>query len=797
MKFLLSIFSALIFNVCLTAQPYNVVKYSTMIETADKSLEEGDYYNAVEWYEKAYKEEKSVGLGITIADLHYRMRNYKSAERWYKRMVDRDKENRLVDERYILGKVYKEQGKYEYAIEQFLNYLEMTDDEDNKNATYRELKGIKLLDSLEENIEAVIRPLDRKVNSAFSEYSATDYDDGKLYFASFMRKDVIELDGKEEDYHAKIYTTQMGEDRRGKKSYEDPVPLGEEVNRKGFHNANVSFSSDGKRMFFTRSGLSGNNVATSEIFVSYNKGGSWGPANPVEGVNGDWIAKHPVQGELFGKEVMFFSADMEGGYGGFDIYYATLEGDDVYSTPNNLGEMINSAGDEVTPYYDEGTLYFSTDGHPTIGGYDIYYSTWNGSTWSSISNMGNGYNSSYDDLYLRFDSESQKGYLVSNRPYKKKRKLESETCCDDIFSVEIREIIIDLLATIQDENGPLIGASADLTNLSLEEYSENKSEPNASDYRFLLDGDNKYKLVITKDGYYPDSVEFNTAGILDDYTVNKTVTLKPIPVIEKPIPTAEPETEIVTINQAIRLNNIYYDFDDDKILQDAEIDLNLILGLMNDYPDMVIELSSHTDAQGIGKYNEQLSQRRAESAKRWLVNKNVEDERIVAKGYGESKIINHCVNGVRCSDDEHRFNRRTEFTILEGPETIEIRKSVISRPERQSGKQSFHPEPKVPVITFDSNNIDLGVMKKGEKKEITYIFTNTGDEDLILEMVTACKCTELHWTKENIKPGEQGAIKALFDSSDMKIGKLEKTIDIIANTDPIVVEAVFTVEIVE
>jgi peptidoglycan-associated lipoprotein len=797
MKFILTIFSALILNVCLIAQPYNVVKYSTMIETADQSLAEGDYYRAVEWYEKAYKEEKSVGLGIQIADLHYRMRNYKSAERWYKRLVDRDRENQLVDERYILGKVYKEQGKYEYAIEQFLNYLEMTDDEDNKNATYRELKGIKLLDSLEENIEAVIRPLDRKVNSAFSEYSATDYDDGKLYFASFLRKDVIELDGKEEDYHAKIYTTQMGEDRRGKKSWEDPVPLGEEVNRKGFHNANQSFSSDGKRMFFTRSGLNGNNVATSEIFVSYNQGGSWGPANIIEGVNGDWIAKHPVQGELFGKEVLFFSADMEGGYGGFDIYYATLEGDNVYSTPNNLGEVINSSGDEVTPYYDEGTLYFSTDGHPTIGGYDIYFSTWNGSTWSSISNMGNGYNSSYDDLYLRFDSDSQKGYLVSNRPYKKKRKLESETCCDDIFSIEIREIIIDLLATIQDENGPLIGASADLTNLSLEQYSENKSEPNASDYRFLLDGDNKYKLVITKDGYYPDSVEFNTAGILDDYTVNKTITLKPIPVVKEPEPTKEPETEIVTINQAIRLNNIYYDFDDDKILNDAEIDLNLIYGLMNDYPDMVIELSSHTDAQGIGRYNEQLSQRRAESAKRWLVNKGVQDDRIVAKGYGESKIINHCVNGVRCSDEEHRFNRRTEFTILEGPETIEIRKTVISRPERQSGKQSFNPEPEVPVISFDANNIDLGVMKKGEKKEITYIFTNTGSEDLVIDMVTACKCTELYWTKENIKPGEQGAIKALFDSSDMKLGKLEKTIDIIANTDPIVVEAVFTVEIVE
>ena len=132
----------------------------------------------------------------------------------------------------------------------------------------------------------------------------------------------------------------------------------------------------------------------------------------------------------------------------------------------------------------------------------------------------------------------------------------------------------------------------------------------------------------------------------------------------------------MTINEPIRLDNIYYDLDDDKILLDAEKDLNVLYDLLNKYPDMVIELSSHTDAQGRSSYNEGLSQRRAESAKRWLVERGVSKKRIKPVGYGETYIINHCKNGVKCSDDEHRQNRRTEFKILEGPQTIEITKQV-------------------------------------------------------------------------------------------------------------------------
>jgi peptidoglycan-associated lipoprotein len=427
-------------------------------------------------------------------------------------------------------------------------------------------------------------------------------------------------------------------------------------------------------MFFTRSSLIGEEIQTSKLFMSNKKDSGWAPAIEVSSLNGDYLLRHPAVGELYGNDVLFFAADMEGGEGGFDIYYANFEGDD-FATPVNLGESINTAEDEITPFYSDGTLYFSSDGYASLGGFDIYQSNWNGSNWSKITSLGLAYNSPLDDMFFTTYNGGQKGYLISNRPNEKKRNLKSKTCCDDIYSFGIRQLIIDLIAVAESEEGPLKGAEVTLVDLSGEAIDPiTKTNETLEEYSFLLDPDKPYKLVFRKDGYYPDSLTFNTVGILDDFTINKKKLLNPIPV--PPVDTTEEIIEVVTINQAITLDNIYYDLDDDKILPDAEGDLDVLYGLLTEYPDMVIELSSHTDAQGVSTYNRRLSQRRADSAKRYLTEKGIEDERIETVGYGEDVILNRCVNGVRCSDDEHRENRRTEFKILAGPQSIEIKKEV-------------------------------------------------------------------------------------------------------------------------
>jgi peptidoglycan-associated lipoprotein len=669
MKSYLKIIALLIFPALILAQPLKEVPVAFMIDAADEALDNNDYYNALEWYEKAYKEERNNDLAILIADLHMELRDYKRAESWYNRVLKRDDEMQYIDERFYYGVALKALGRYNDAYAEFQFFIDSSSMEDLKPRARLEMEGMLTAKELDENNDVVVRLIDKKVNSGGPEFGATEYADGTLYFSSFQTNKVIIMDGKEEVPYAKIYTTSETD-----KGYDKPKALPAVINREGFHTGNVTFSSDGRKMFFTRSTLLGEELQSSKLFMANKKDSGWSPAIEVESLNGDYLLRHPAVGELYGNDVLFFSADMEGGEGGFDIYYSTMEGDD-FATPVNLGATVNTAEDEITPFYADGTLYFSSDGYASLGGFDIYQTSWNGSNWSEIKSLGLAYNSPLDDMFFTTYNGGQKGYLISNRPNEKKRNLKSKTCCDDIYSFGIRQLIIDLIAVAENDEGPMKGAEVTLVDLSGEAIDPiTKTNENLDEYSFLLDPDKPYKLVFRKEGYYPDSLTFNTVGILDDFTINKNKLLNPIPV--PPVDTTEEIIEIVTINQAIKLDNIYYDLDDDKILPDAEKDLDVLYGLLLDYPDMVIELSSHTDAQGVSTYNRRLSQRRADSAKRYLTEKGIEENRIETVGYGEDFILNRCVNGVRCSDDEHRENRRTEFKILEGPQSIEIKKEV-------------------------------------------------------------------------------------------------------------------------
>jgi outer membrane protein OmpA-like peptidoglycan-associated protein len=306
-----------------------------------------------------------------------------------------------------------------------------------------------------------------------------------------------------------------------------------------------------------------------------------------------------------------------------------------------------------------------------------------------------------------------------------------------------------------------------------------------NDFQFALDQDKAYKVLMEKEGYMPAEFEFNTVGMIDNQTIRRTVKMA------RKIDDSTMET--VTINEPIRLNNIYYDFDDDKILPDAEKDLGFLLELMKKYPDMVIELSSHTDAQGNDDYNERLSQRRAQSAKNWLVARGVSESRIEAVGYGEKNILNDCINGINCTDEEHRVNRRTEFKIIAGPTTIEIKKSDLGDQKKKGiTPNTFDPakgtipvtDPKV-ALFFDKKMVELGNVRKGDKRAMSYTFTNVGNVPVEIELVSSCECTTLEWPQFKVfKPGEKGVIKAVFDSSEKEIGETTDIEIILKQTDP-------------
>lgn len=676
--FILSAF--LLIGICSQAQPITSNSFEQKIKAAQEAESAYNYAGALEWYEKAYDDLRDQGkrgdprvkeFALKIAKLSYDIRDYEDTEKRLHRILKNDDEHMFAEHRFLYAQSLKAQAKYQAAIDEYNKFISLSQNQELIKQAEFELDGIRLVEGLEPNIETSFKALGKKVNSASGEFSPRENaNDGNLYYGSFNRKNKIEVDSEDDDFHAKIYMAKRDDEG----NFDDAEELDQAVNRKGFHNANVAFSRDGKTMYFTRVQTEGTAITSSEIMVSYKKDTGWSAADQVGTLNGEWHCKHPAIGQLYGKEVIFFSSDMPGGKGEMDIYYANITGDGQFSSPVNLADL-NTPGDDLAPFYHDGTLYYSSNGRPTVGGYDIFYTVWNGTNWSEVENLGWGFNSSYDDLYFSMNGNGKSGYIVSNRPTENKRKLTSETCCDDIFEFSVREVVIDLMAKVVDEEGnPINGSKIKIENLTdpIEYPADSKFNALGNDFQFLLGSDFKYKAVITSEGYYPDSIFFNTAGILDNYTINKEVKLKPIPV--------EPEvtevTEIVTINEPIRMNNIFYDFDDDKILKDAEKDLQQLYDLMIKYPDMVIELSSHTDAQGVSKYNQKLSQRRADSATNWLIQKGITEERIKSVGYGESVIINRCKNGVRCSDEEHRQNRRTEFKIIAGPQTIEITREV-------------------------------------------------------------------------------------------------------------------------
>ncbi|HEX5626134.1 MAG TPA: OmpA family protein, partial [Saprospiraceae bacterium] len=550
-----------------------------------------------------------------------------------------------------------------------------------------ELKGIELRANMKDNVGLEVKNAGHSINTPESQNSPASDPSGTLYFSSLEGKIVKTKDKEKEDEKAKknqdasdftkIYSSSFEEG----KGWSKAAMLSELINREGYHSANVSFSKDGNTMFFTRAVSDGGHMEESKIYMSVRTATDWSPALEVTGVNGDYLARHPAEGELFGTRVLLFSANIPGGKGGFDLYYANRISEGVYNAPVNLGS-VNTPGDELTPYMNEGTLFFSSDYWPGIGGFDIFKSSWNGSEWSVPENAGIPINSSADELFYKWSGSGDRAYLISNRPDPQSKSLKSKTCCDDIYFIDKRKLVIDLTTIVMDEKKkPIKGATAQLIEMAAGKDGQMQSKTNSegNEISHLLDKDKAYKVVVSKDGYFPAELQVNTVGITTDQSMKKEVILRLLP--------PESDVEIITINEPIRLNNIYYDFDDDKILPDAEKDLMVLKGLMDKYPDLVIELSSHTDSRGDETYNEKLSQRRANSAKKWLVGKGVISARIQAKGYGEEKLLNDCTEDSDCTEEEHRFNRRSEFKIIGGPTTIEVKKEVLNKKAKGSKKQ--------------------------------------------------------------------------------------------------------------
>ena len=360
---------------------------------------------------------------------------------------------------------------------------------------------------------------------------------------------------------------------------------------------------------------------------------------------------HPA---LSGDEkTLYFASDMPGTFGESDIFKVQINEDGTYSTPTNLGSTINTEARETFPFITNGeTLYFSSDGHPGLGGLDIFATKIaKGRLDRSIVNVGKPVNSKMDDFTFVFNEDTRKGYFASNRA--------EGMGADDIYSfLETTPLVLECIqgitGTVRDKisNQVLVGATVKVIDENNDELSSAITDSQGN-YTLSLDCDQGNFVRAVMQGYVPAEEYLGKSEgkprIMDFY-------------LERDKITAGFGDDLAKL---LQLSTIYFDFDKYNIRQDSQIEVEKVIAAMEKYPSLKIKVNSHTDSRGKDSYNLWLSQKRAEYTVNYMISKGIAKDRLQGEGFGEIKLINQCANGIRCSAKEHELNRRSEFIIFE------------------------------------------------------------------------------------------------------------------------------------
>jgi outer membrane protein OmpA-like peptidoglycan-associated protein len=400
-------------------------------------------------------------------------------------------------------------------------------------------------------------------------------------------------------------------------------------------------------MYFTRDNVSrGNRLDFDKEGTSYLK------LYKASLVDGKWadIVDLPFNDKVYStgnpalspdNKTLYFVSDREGGFGQTDIYSVAINEDGSYGEPKNLGDKVNSEGREMFPFVSkDNTLYFSSDGYLNLGLLDIYSSNVLKGDNSDPVNLGAPYNSGYDDFAYVVDADTNKGYFSSNRPGGKGN--------DDIYSFSAYPCKETITGTVRDQKTNLIlpMATVRLIDQAGKVVQEVTSDANGN-YTIEADCSTSFAVIGSKADYREDRKDIATTQVNQR---SQTVDLFLEPLIVE--------------NQVV-LNPIFFDFDKANIRTDAEYELENIIDVLRNNPNMVIKIESHTDSRGGDRYNMRLSDRRAKSTRDYILSRGINPERIEsAIGYGETQLLNECSNGVKCSKEQHQKNRRSYFYIL-------------------------------------------------------------------------------------------------------------------------------------
>lgn len=585
---------------------------SAKLSDAEEKQRIGEYYEAAAIYRKVYtktspkKRDLRGYIAYRMAECNRLINNTAKATSAYMNAIRYDYPDSTVYLR--MGQMLQKTGRYPEAIKNYDIYME--NDPSNLLAI-NGIQGCELAPGWKKNpTRYEVRRMD-KFNSRRGEFSpmlaGDKYD--QLYFASSRSKDkdakVSAITGQNNN---NLFLVKQDE----KGAWLAPVELEDEVNTE-YDEGTPSFSPDGNTMYYTYFAQDPEGPRTAEIYISTRSSAKWGKGTRATIVKDSVTALGHPSISPDGK-YLYFVSDAVGGFGGKDIFRARVAGND-FGPMENLGEEINTPGEEMFPYVrDSVTLYFASNGHPGMGGLDLFKATQDSTGKWNVENLGAPINSMADDFGITFAGKEERGFFCSNR--------NDARGYDHIYSFERPTITIFIEGIVNDvDEYPIEDATVRIVGKD----GLNVKVPVKKDgtYRVELERDIRYVMMASARGYLNQNYELHT----DPEEKNETYIV---------------DFFLSPISKPVVIDNIFYDFDKATLRPESKKALDEMIKMLNDNPNVTIELGAHTDRKGTDQYNERLAQRRAQSVVDYLIAGGIEAARLEAKGYGESvpKTIN-------------------------------------------------------------------------------------------------------------------------------------------------------------
>ncbi|PWB23138.1 OmpA family protein [Flavobacterium sp. HTF] len=624
----------------------------TNLKKADALFKNYSYVDASKAYEEILQNIKNPSAQTlkNAGDSYYFISDARNALKWYKKLYE-VQGNNLTDI-YYLRYIQSLKGVMDYdeANRVIKEYLDKKGD---KNEINRYTAQKKQLDSLSK-AKSLYNVKNLDINTSKSDFGATYFQD-KIVFTS--ARDTTKFSEKLYTWNNQPFLNLYVAERNPADGslFNEKLFLANVMSK--YHEATATFDSSGKTIYYST-----NIVKKNKLVVDENKINNFQiikgqivdnkleNSEPVFFDSTEYSVGHPSLSE--DGEWLFFASDMPGGYGETDLYYVKIAADGTMSSPVNLGPKINTLGNEVFPFFRNGTLYFSSDGHYGMGDLDVYESKFLADgTFSVPRNLGAPINSNKDDFSFLIDKSDSFGYVSSNR--------EGGKGDDDIYSFTKGKPVcnqnISGIAVDRKTKLPL----TDVVIMAYNSYNDVLSETKTNyegKYAVVVPCGKTVKMIAAKPNYSSDdrTVETGTENEGEIKDINFELSNYDDLVVKK------------KGVEKVDVNPIYFDYDKYDITPLAIEELSKVVFIMRKFPNIRIKIESHTDSRGKDAYNLKLSDNRAKSTRDYIVSQDIDPSRIEsAIGYGESRLINKCKNGVKCTEEEHLLNRRSDFIIIQ------------------------------------------------------------------------------------------------------------------------------------